>query len=101
MKILKLILISLIVVGLSTSAFAFSSKYTSPNWDMKQGDISEFQKGHQATADYTPNLIVNYDKRHMPWFESTLKPQNLRREGERDLLEDVGSLLSDWFGRKD
>lgn len=102
MKTFKVVLFVILVIGIaiSPSGYAFSAKYTSPNWGMQQGQVSNFAKGHQPTAAYAPEQVVSFDKQHIPWFESTLKPQNLRREGEKDLLEEAGKLLSGWFVRK-
>ena len=79
MKNIKIIPIALISIGLLTSSlFAAGEKLTVSTWDMPQGNITSFPKGHVASVKYSPNRAVSYDKQHMPWFESTLTLQDAR-----------------------
>jgi len=57
-----------------------SDKYYKPAMDMPTGDVTKFPKGHVATVEHTPHLVNQQDKQGMPWFQSTLNPQNVRRE---------------------
>ena len=101
MKTINILLVIFMVIGFAGGTLLASDKYYVPSWGMATGEITDYPKGHTARVDYTPNLAVNYDKQHMPWFESTLKPQNLRREGSKDFVEEAGKLLDDMFhGRK-
>ncbi|GEM_PF-1975695 len=106
MKTLKIAVFMLIVACVTASGASAQMmtdagyKNASPSWDMSTGDITKFPKGHQATTDYTPNLVTNLDKQGQPWFQSTLNPRNLRRESDKDFLTEAGKMISDMFQGK-
>ena len=77
MKNITVVAIAVLVLMSTANGFAFSAKYAEPS-NLSSGSVSSFAKGHMATVAYTPKLAVSYDKQHTPWFESTLKPGNLR-----------------------
>ena len=79
MKTLKIGFVMLLLMVVTPIAFA-GDKYYVPSWGMQQGDITTYPKAHEARAPYTPEMVTSLDKQGMPWFQSTLNPQNLRRE---------------------
>ena len=84
MKTLKAGLSVLIVLGLTGIAFAAGStpsdKSYTPSWDMDQGGTTTHPKAHMARVDFTPEHMTSLDKQGKPWFQSTLNPNNVRRE---------------------
>jgi len=69
-----------LVVALSTAGYAMMGKTGSGMSGISDGQHTSFGKGHSATVDYTPHLIVNYDKQYKSWAQSTLNPENIRKE---------------------
>ncbi|MBI4398613.1 MAG: hypothetical protein HY586_05765 [Candidatus Omnitrophica bacterium] len=79
MKPIKITLgIALILAAMAGGAVA-GDKFYVPSWNLPQGDITTFPKGHKVSTQFMPERIVSYDKQHMPWFESTLKPQHVKK----------------------
>lgn len=88
MKTLKFGLFLLIAVGFAASAFA-SDKYYQPSWGMDQGGITTYPKAHTARVQHTPEHITSLDKQGKPWFQSTLNPQNVRREDSKPNITNI------------
>ncbi|MBI4972105.1 MAG: hypothetical protein HZC17_09815 [Candidatus Omnitrophica bacterium] len=88
MKTLKIAGFVLMLLAFAASAFA-GNKYYVPSWGMAQGDITTYPKAHEARAPYTPEMVTSLDKQGKPWFQSTLNPQNLRREDSKPNIFDV------------
>ncbi len=78
MKTIQLIAITALVLGFGAGMANAGDKYYVPSWGMPQGQTTTFEKGHKATTEYNEKQIVSYDKQHKPWFQSTLKPSNLK-----------------------
>ncbi|GEM_PF-2587603 len=66
-----LILFLLMTIGITLSNSAFAQKYSKfIRWqDRTVGHITHYPKGHQATAPYLPELIVHYNKQHLPYTD--------------------------------
>ena len=92
MKTLKFGLFVLIAVGMATSAFAAGAGEkmgVNASWNMDQGGITTYPKAHEARVQHTPEHITNLDKQGKPWFQSTLNPQNVRREDSKPNIMNI------------
>ena len=89
MKTLKIAGFVLMAMALVSSAFAAGEKMYEAGWGMAQGDITTYPKGHEARVASTPEMITSLDKQGNPWFQSTLNPQNLRREDEKPNISNI------------
>ena len=90
MKTLKFGLFLLIAVGVAASAFASGEKMgANATWGMDQGGITTYPKEHVARVQHTPEHITSLDKQGKPWFQSTLNPQNVRREDVKPNITNI------------
>ncbi len=91
MKTLKFGLFVLIAVGLAGSAFASGGAKMGADatWGMNQGGITTYPKAHEARVQHTPEHITNLDKQGKPYFQSTLNPQNVRREDSKPNITNI------------